>query len=383
MKNVFQTSELESHYLERELTHVIRRDPRVLSFIQEAALDGIWYWDITLPENEWMDEKFWHQLGYDPKEMPHSPLAWQNIIHPDDLETATENFKKHCEDPNHPYDQLVRYRHKNGSTVYIRCRGIAIRDLDGKPLRMLGCHTNVTELMKTSEQLDAANKKLELKNKELEHFSYIASHDLQEPINTIQMFVNLIKEDYENQLDDECDRYLGYISDSVDRMRLLITSLLDYSRLGIQSNPEEFNCDELLKDVMYDLGDKIGKTKAEIKFKDLPVVYGYKTEIRMLFQNLIGNALKFQQPNNIPVIEIKSENKNGWTFSISDNGIGIAEKDYNKVFGIFHRLNKIKDYSGTGIGLAHCKKVVEMHKGDIWVESEIDKGSTFYFNINI
>lgn len=135
-----------TNYLKEELYELIKTDESIFDFIQESSLDGLWYWDLERPEEEWMNPKFWSVLGYDYREMPHKASAWKDIIYPEDLKLATENFIKHCENPDHPYDQTVRYTHKNGSTVWIRCRGLAIRDKHGKPLRMLGAHQDITEI---------------------------------------------------------------------------------------------------------------------------------------------------------------------------------------------------------------------------------------------
>ena len=135
---------MNDNYLKSELYSSIKNDEQIFDFIQDNCLDGIWYWDLEKPENEWMNSRFWQTLGYNPDEMPHSPLAWQQIINPDDLQVAVENFQKHLANENHPYDQIVRYRHKDGHTVWIRCKGKAIRDQQGKPIRMLGVHNNIT-----------------------------------------------------------------------------------------------------------------------------------------------------------------------------------------------------------------------------------------------
>lgn len=141
------------NYLKKELYERIKNDESIFEFIQKGSLDGMWYWDLENPENEWMNARFWEVLGYNPNEMPHSSSAWQNIINPDDLKTATDNFFKHCENPKYPYDQVVRYTHKDGSTVWIRCRGMAIRDANGKPVRMLGAHQEVTAFKRAEESV--------------------------------------------------------------------------------------------------------------------------------------------------------------------------------------------------------------------------------------
>jgi PAS domain S-box-containing protein len=140
-------------YLKEELYGLIKTDESIFDFIQESVLDGLWYWDLENPENEWMNQRFWMVLGYDPDEMPHKSNAWQNIINQNDLKVALENFSKHCENPNYPYDQVVRYTHKCGSMVWIRCRGLAIRDIDGKPIRMLGAHQDVSDIKNREQDL--------------------------------------------------------------------------------------------------------------------------------------------------------------------------------------------------------------------------------------
>ncbi len=159
----FLTVETDGEYLKKELYALIKKDESIFDFIQESALDGIWFWDLDNPENEWMSPKFWNTLGYDPKDMPHKSSTWQDIINKEDLAQALSNFTKHCKTPNHPYDQIVRYQHKMGHTVWIRCKGIAIRDKKGKPVRMLGAHTDITEQKKAELNLQ----------KQVEHYQHI------------------------------------------------------------------------------------------------------------------------------------------------------------------------------------------------------------------
>jgi PAS domain S-box-containing protein len=148
------------NYLEKELTNLLKTDQNIFNFIIECSLDGMWYWDLENPAEEWMNERFWKVLGYDPDEMPHKASAWQDVIFPEDLQMSFDNAAKHFENPNYPYDQIVRYKHKDGSTVWIRCRGLAIRDENGKPIRMLGAHHDLTEIKKAEEQHKQALVKL-------------------------------------------------------------------------------------------------------------------------------------------------------------------------------------------------------------------------------
>jgi len=164
----FKQTTMGMNYLENELYELMQQDKTLFEFLQQGSLDGVWYWDLENPENEWMSPRFWTLLGYDPSEKKHLSSEWQDLIHPEDLRLALDNFTKHCEDSCHPYDQTVRYQHKNGSTVWVRCRGVAIRDNSGKPIRMLGAHTDLTPqknaeaaLEKKSLELEKANKKLQ------------------------------------------------------------------------------------------------------------------------------------------------------------------------------------------------------------------------------
>lgn len=150
-----------THYLEKELYQLVREGPEVFDFLQDGSLDGIWYWDLENPDNEWMSPRFWKTLGYDPAGKRHLASEWQGLIHPDDLKVAVWNFEMHCADPGHPYDQVVRYYHKDGSTVWVRCRGIAIRDGAGKPIRLLGAHTDLTSQKRAEEELLRAHQNLE------------------------------------------------------------------------------------------------------------------------------------------------------------------------------------------------------------------------------
>lgn len=152
---------MEGMYLKDELYSLVKNDTNIFEFIQSGSLDGIWYWDLENPQIEWMSPKFWQTLGYNPDEKKHLTSEWQDIIFEEDLKLAIENVGKHCADPNYPYDQIVRYKHKSGSTVWIRCRGLAIRDKNGKPIRMLGAHTDITDLKETEKRLSMLTKEYE------------------------------------------------------------------------------------------------------------------------------------------------------------------------------------------------------------------------------
>lgn len=252
---------------------------------------------------------------------------------------------------------------------------------------------DVTEKRRMEKEIREANSslekkvqqrtiELERKNQELSQFAYVASHDLQEPLRTTASFVDLLRRQYYSRLDDHANQYLDFISQSSDRMKALIHDLLEYSRIGREKQLETVDCNSLLQEVKADLDQGIRETRAVISAGGLPSVTGYRTELKQLFQNLVSNSIKFRQPGLPPEVHISAERDNGsWKFSFRDNGIGIDPVNQDKIFIIFKRLHKRSEYDGSGIGLAHCKKIVELHGGQIWVDSVPGEGSTFSFTL--
>lgn len=241
---------------------------------------------------------------------------------------------------------------------------------------------DVTEKKQLTGQLRMALHDLEAKNRELEQFAYIASHDLQEPLRTVAGFAMLLEQQYSQALDDDGKQYIRYIREASDRMRNLIKGLLDYSLLGKEARKQRVDLNVIVEQVLVDLNQQISERSAVITYDYLPIVMAYEVAIRELFQNLISNALKYQRPGVIPKIAVRVRRKQSeWFFEVEDNGIGIDPKYKEKIFGIFQRLHARSEYSGTGIGLAHCKKIVDLHGGKIWVEPAQTTGSIFHFTL--
>jgi signal transduction histidine kinase len=228
-------------------------------------------------------------------------------------------------------------------------------------------------------------KELIQKNQDLEQYAYVASHDLQEPLHTLQGLVNLIDKEYRDKLDDKGHQYLKYIHETSDRMSLLITNLLNYSRIGKMEAMELLNCAQLLDNVEFDLKKLITQSNAEIiRESELPIIKVYPIALQQVFRNLISNAIKFQNVGNKPIIKISAEIKNGqYQFLFEDNGIGIPAESLEHIFIIFKRLHTNTLYPGTGVGLANCKKIIDLHDGNIWAESKLGEGSKFFFTINL
>ncbi|WP_181369417.1 sensor histidine kinase [Flavobacterium album] len=248
------------------------------------------------------------------------------------------------------------------------------------------CLASVIDITQRKNQEDTIKKQLielQVKNEELEQFNYISSHDLQEPLRTVSNYISMLQEDFPDRIDGEIQEHLKTMGSAIDRMSHVVRSLLNFGKLGRKKKLVLTDCNKLVNDVAADLNSLIKNTGTEITVTcGLPEFYAYETELRQLFQNLISNAIKFRKSSISPDITISSRKLDGfYEFSVEDNGIGIHPKHSDSIFRIFHRLNSDEEYEGYGIGLANCKKIVEMHGGKIWVESEPGKGSTFKFTL--
>ena len=225
-------------------------------------------------------------------------------------------------------------------------------------------------------------KLLEKKNKELEQFNYIASHDMKEPINTISSYSEYLLDTYEDKLETEITQCLKFIKDSSQRLYKLVDGLLHFSLVNEHNNLENVDCNVILEEIVQDLNSTIKKNNAKIKIGSLPTIYADAIAINQLFQNLVNNALKYKHPDRDPVVKIKcKEEYENYLFSVKDNGLGIAEDYYAKIFNLLTRLHKRSDVEGAGIGLSTCKKIVENLGGKIWVDSVVDEGTTFFIEI--
>jgi PAS domain S-box-containing protein len=262
---------------------------------------------------------------------------------------------------------------KDGSEIQVE---IGLKPIEtGKGYRVLVSIVDVTE----RKAQEAAQRK---HNKDLAQFAYIASHDLQEPLRTVSNYMKVFEEDYLPLLDDNARKYLHAVDNANRRMSLLVKSLLAFSRLGHNKKLALVDCKLIVEDVLADLDSMIKASNTRVEVADLPQLNVYETEISQVFQNLIINAIKFQKKGVQPDIQIRSERiKDAWKFSVRDNGIGIAASHFERVFGIFQRLHTHEEYEGSGIGLANCKKIIQLHRGEIWIESTLGEGSTFYFTI--
>jgi PAS domain S-box-containing protein len=254
----------------------------------------------------------------------------------------------------------------------------------GQMLGAIEVMQDMTRWLKLEQQLMARTRQLENRNKELEQFAYVASHDLQEPLRKVSSFVQLFARRYAGQVDETGQSYLNFAVDGARRMQLLIDDLLHYSRVSRgQGEQTPVDLERVYKALLQDLSQVIAETGAEIECGPLPVVLGEPGQMRALLQNLIGNALKYHKPGVPPRIRISSEtDAHGIaTVHVRDNGIGIEQRFFERIFVIFQRLHNRNEYPGSGIGLAICKRIVENHGGRLWLESTPGEGSAFHFTM--
>ena len=277
--------------------------------------------------------------------------------------------------------ELRNYR-KDGSPFWNELYIAPVKDQQGKLTHFIGIQTDITQ--RKHQETELANKTRELaqSNAELQQFAYVASHDLQEPLRMVSSYTQLLGKRYRGKLDQDADEFIGYAVDGATRMQRLIRDLLEYSRVGAERQSfEETDCELVFQQAMQNLSASVLERHAEVTHDPLPIVRASPTHLTQIFQNLIGNALKFQgdAPPKIHV-GVKAL-PDGWEFSVRDNGVGMPGDQLDRIFAIFQRLHGQSEYPGTGIGLAICKRIVGKYGGQIWVESEPGQGSTFYFTL--
>ena len=345
-----------------------------------------WIYDEDTLEFLEVNDKALEMYGYTQEEFRSMTL--KDIRPVEDIPELMEDIEDVRRHPDMYRGSQWRHVKKNGEIVDVLVTGHSIQ-YDGRKARMVAI-VDITERRQHEKQmrtlnLDLAKRASELaaSNAELERFAYIASHDLQEPLRMVSSFLQLLQKRYGGQLDNKADQYIHYAVDGAERMKALIMDLLEYSRVGTAKEGfGKVDVNTVLQEVGDVFREKIISAHASIDIGPMPCVWGDKVQVSQLFQNLVSNALKYHS-DQPPVIVIRAkEEPNFWQFSLQDNGIGIESQFFDKIFIIFQRLHNKSEYSGTGIGLAICKKIVERHGGKIWVESAPQKGSTFYFTIS-
>ncbi len=326
---------------------------------------------------------YYNKRWYDYTGLREKNQAWSSILHPDDEKACGEKWSTALQ-TGEAYE--IEYRLRDQRTQAYRWflgRALPVKNEQGQIVRWYGTCTDIHDRKVAEEKLKETAELLTKSNKELERFAYTASHDLQEPLCTIASFASFFETRYKTLLDKEGTELLGYLTQGAKRAQQLIRDLLSYSRLAQQNTQrEKVSAEEILENVLSDLRSKIEETQAQLTTGPLPDLFIHKAQAAQLFQNLLSNALKFGRKEQPLQIHLSAEKKNQhWIFSVRDNGIGIEPKHHEQIFALFNRLHSAHEYPGSGMGLAICKKIVENHGGKIWVESDPQKGSTFYFTL--
>lgn len=357
--------------------------------VTKATNNIIWDWDFKKNRVIW-GESLTRILGY--PDLENHSTWWTDKIHPEDKARVAEKFEKFLLSASkEKWSDEYRIVTETGLIRHIYDRGYMLFNKKGKAIRMIGSLEDITVRKLSEQQLKELNiqinkraEELAISNAELEQFAYIASHDLQEPLRMVTRFLSEIQRKYDDKLDDKGKEYIHYAVDGAHRMRGLILDLLEYSKAGkFDQEIESIDLNLLVEEITNFNETFIKESKATIKWNNLPVINSRKTPLQLVFQNLIGNALKYHKPDIAPEITITHEDlEDHWLFCVTDNGIGINPIFSEKIFVIFQRLHAKNEYSGTGIGLAICKKIIEAQGGKIWLKSEEGQGSAFYFTVS-
>lgn len=351
-----------------------------LQIATQAAEIGVWDWNIVENALTW-DDRMYALYGEPSGSTALSYEVWRSALHPHDDERVHGELQDALQHQTH-FRTHFRIIWPDHSIHYIQVFAVIHRDQTGTAIRMTGVNWDITREKINEEALAKNIEDLRRSNAELEQFAYVASHDLQEPLRKIRNFSELLRERAKHQLPSEFEKLLAPIVNGAMRMQDLVQDLLTYSRVSREGRTAELvDLQVIAENVKNTLESAIAESHATITIGALPTLEAHATHIEQLFQNLISNSLKYHgsQPPRIEISATKI--KKYWQFSIRDNGIGIDPQYAERIFVIFQRLHTKQEFAGTGIGLAICKKIIERHEGQIWVESKLHEGSTFFFTL--
>ena len=351
----------------------LRDQGYLLSESQRITHVGSWRYELT-GELSWSDETY-RIYRVSPETFTPNLGSLISLIHSDDRQEF-QAWIRACAEGKKPGSLEFRIFAPDGAVRILNGYGELQFDVENRPSHLVGIVHDITEQRKYEEDLRQSNE-------DLERFAYVASHDLREPLRMVTNYLALLERRLGKDLDKDCHDFIGFAIDGAKRMNQLILDLLEYSRIGhTGGESERQNLSVMAEQAATDLHFVIEEAKGKIEIANLPKIWGNNSELTRLFQNLIGNALKYRSPDRPPMIRISAaQDGPNWIVSVSDNGIGIEPEYFEKIFGVFQRLHGRGEYDGTGIGLANCKKIVEHHGGRIWVESQPGEGSTFLFTL--
>lgn len=367
----FFLSQIENIDSEQKLLEKLRKQNNAFEFASKGAKIGLWSW-IEGEDIEWSD-----LYSIDKNEFSGTYDSFSELVHPDDVDGLNAEFSK-CQNLKSDFNYMFRvFKKELSDYIWIEAKASHTKNNDGKWV-VSGYNKDVTAHIKTINELTQSNKSLE-------EFAYIASHDLKEPLRSISNFLNLlVDKGFIDLSDPKAKSYTDFCLNGCDKLRNLIDSLLEYSRLSTHKNGfVKVNTYELIRSVMSLFSYKITNTQTEVSVKRLPKeIRIIKSQFNILLMNLFSNSIKYRDPkkkNKIKISYLSTDTDTYHLFCFEDNGIGIKAEFLDQVFIIFRRLHSDSEYEGTGVGLTSCKKVIDNHNGEIWIESEYGIGTKVYF----
>lgn len=356
-------------------------DAYLLSAITEHTNDALWVFTADFEELVFVNSAYEDIFGGSVDDLREDATAFLERVHPDDRDDLIEGIETVGSGTKTELEFRVNPDVDYGTWVWVQAH--PVYDDSGEMEYVVGYTRDISKRKEYRQELEATKKDLEKSNEGLREFAYIASHDLQEPLRMVSSYVDLLDAEYGDQLDDEAAEYMAFAVDGAQRMKRMIDSLLEYSR--VQTNAKEFeetDTADVLEDTRQDLALHIDEHDAEVSVDDLPTVTADREQLGQLFQNLVKNAVEHGGEGDRPKVEVTATKRDGsYEFAVSDNGPGIPADEQDDIFDIFHRGASTSNTDSTGIGLAVSRRIAQRHGGRIWVESEAGQGATFKFTI--
>ena len=361
----------------------LRKEHEKFKKVLDLNTDGWWELNLKNRDEEFLSRWFKALFGYEDHELPNSPESWKSLIFPEDLVVANDSLQRHLEsNGRRPYVEKFRYRHRDGSTVWVVCKGVALKDQNGNWDRMVGVQFDITKQKVLEDTLKQTNSELFRKNQEMEQFVYTVSHDLKSPLVTSLSFMGFLEEDLlQNNMPAVQDSIIE-IKQAHQRMKELIDDILQYSRVGrMELRLQQVSLDSVIDPILSFLEERLEKKGANIVTVGTPpTVVADVQKLTQVFENILINALKYGCLGKDSTITVLFEERDmEYRVCIRDEGPGIDKEYHLKIFELFQRLQTTQE--GTGVGLAIVARLMEMHGGSAWVESELGCGASFWLSL--
>jgi PAS domain S-box-containing protein len=373
-------------YLRAELYQLVREDPAIFDFLQDGSLDGLWYWDIDNPHEEWMSPRLKEVFGYTDDEVPNTSTWWQAQIFPDDLQLALDNFARHLADPHHRYDQIVRYRHRDGSTVWVRCRGIAVRDATGRATRLLGAHTDVTAIKRVEQELaehavalEAALDEVAAANQLKAEVSGMLNHEINQPLCVLTNYSSLLLTRWDAAPDDRRRSWLQSVDEAGRELSRVIADLMLMFRLDSAAVPVSQAAVDVRATVEQAMHRLPGVVGPDIDAADGLSVLCDPGHLRHAFVNLLTNAVQYGRgPFGVEAIATGRRCR----ITVTDSGDGVPAEFAPLLFDRFTRAESAAGL-GAGLGLYVVEQVMRANGGSVRYEPGWPHGARFVLELDL